>query len=700
MTLAICALLAAVNHAPKFDFEQRAASLKVVLQNLSEKSGTPLKAAPAIAEEIVLVVAKGAELEEIKSQIAKALDATWTKASDADYLNRTPAQTREILSRHLAYRRKLVDEALTEIKKPLEKEFDGGSLAAGLLAMPSQEQIQNDPAQGRRAYDEERRLFGNGPAARLIRRLVLACRPQELSLIGPYERAVFRATPTSKQFGFDPSKLDEALKAYSKEQTAWIKAARAVEFPGDRLSRVVSDPRVQLSYPVEVPSSFKLVIRRGDMANLFLVNLMWESDASLNRVVAQLSVDDPMRRFLDAAILPRTPDALDPLVELSQNTQLFNERIMGLNKGALGEPIKPETLELILHPDRFDPLGFGASDGLFAAARHLGKNIVASLSDVAANATWFLSRENPLRLNAFLRAQLDSGALRKEEDGDWWRFVPADLYEASLQFTPRSAIASLTKSIQSKGRLDVRDYASYAYQSKRITRIGLGDVYMMLLDPSTSSGLDRTDWNALRLYGSFDRNAQTRLEQGAQFPYAGLNPEQKRIVDRIVFADEIQSEQLIDANSSRLLGKPIEPTEAFVAGVPPNAYVYARVQSLPVIVAYGKDASGKVKPLRTLNEWTLATIEVDGKGNPEFMNRYGVGGLVGYAMGQSKAIALRVYLAEGVWKESPILVLEPPENPNPVSWDKLPPAVAESIRKSIELKKNPPSTGGTVRPPI
>lgn len=699
MIIAACALLAGALSPLKLDFEQRAAALKVVLQNLGEKGGVSLKAAPAVADEVVLVVAKGASVEEIKTQIAKALDATWTKASDADYLNRTATQTKAIYDRHLALRRKMVDEALSELRKPLEKEFDGGSLAAGLLALPSREQVQSDPIAARRFYDEERRLFGGSPASRLIRRLLAACRLEDLAAIGPYERAVFRASPTARQFGFDRRPLDQARAAYAAEQQAWIDAAKAVEFPEDPQGRMVSDPRSQLRNPTEIPNSFKLVVRRGDMANLFMANLVWLEENGMSRTVAQMSVDDPQRRFLDTAILPQKPDADDPVVEFSAKTLLFNERIMSLNSGVAKSAMKPEMLELILHPDLDDPLSFGTSDGFSAAAGYLKKNIVASLSDRAANTTWFLNREKPMRVNEFLRGQVDSGALQLVEEGNWRRYSPSDRYEANLEFTPRIAIAFLTQSIHSKGRLDVRDYATYAYQSKRISRTGLGDIYLMLLDSSASSGLDRTDWNALRLYGSFDRVSQARLEQGEHFRYSGLSAEQKKIVDRIVYADEIQSEQIIDANSYQVTGKSVEPTEAFANGVPPGAFVYARVQSMPVIVAYGKESGGKFKPLRTLNEWTLASIETEMKGNEEMLSRYGVSGLAGYAMGANKTISLRVSLGPNIWKETNIIVLEPAENASPAAWDKLPPKVVESIRASIELKKDPTSAGRTVRPP-
>lgn len=699
-SLWVFALTASSPRAPvEFDLEQRAASLQVVLKNLSERSGVPMKAAPAIANEIVLIAAKNTTVEELKSQLAKTLDATWTKASDAEYLIRTPAQTKAIYDRHLAYRRELVDEAMAELKKPLEKVFDGGSLAAGLLALKSRYSSQNDPVANRQTYDEERRLFGNGPAARLVRRLLLACRPVDLASIGPYSRAVFKANPTTRQYGFVQDQLQTAIETYAVEQSAWVKAASSVSFTDRDPSRLVSDPRGQLAYPTQVPSDFKLVVLRGDMANLFMVNLVWPGNEGRSQVVAQLSVEDPMRKFLDSTIFPKATDGQDPLVPLSSQTILFNKRTAGLNQGLVIAPLDAESLELILNPERHDPNSFGVSDGLLAAAQHLNKNVVAALPDMAASLAWFVTRENPQRVGAFLRDLIASGTINSEDDGGWLRMRPTDEFEAMLHFTQRDAMAFLTQSVHRNGRLDVRDYATYAYRSKRVTRVGLGEVYLMLLDPSVSSGLDRTDWSALQLYGSFDRINRARLEQGARFLYTGLSSEQKKIVERMTFAGEIQNEERIDADSVRLKGPSIEPTEAFANGVPPEAVVYAKANSIPVILAYGKDSKGKVTPLRTVNESTVAVLETEAKGNEEKMRQFGVSGLAGYAMGQQRMISLRIELAPNLWRESTISVLEPNEDAQPGPWEGLPENLVESIRQSIDRKNQPP-VSPPIRPPL
>lgn len=700
-SLAALALLLTVSKAQTptiVDFESKAAPLSVILKRLSDQTGTSLRATTALGDEVVFLSVRGSSLAEIKEQLAKALDAGWSKNSATEYLNRTSAQTRALYDRHLVLRRRMVDGALADLSSVLEKKFDGGALAAGLLSLPPRSTIANDPLAARRGYEEERRLFEGGPLGRLVRRLVLACRPEDLAGVGPYERRVFSPNPTAAQFGFDPDKFEAAAKAFSLEQQAWLDAAKAVTFSDLPEGRMVSDPRGQLRYSPALPAELRLVIRRGDMAQLFMANLVMPADGGISHVVAQLMVDDNQRRFLDASMLAK-PDEKDPPIELSANSQALARRMSDVLTGARGTPPSAELLELLLRPETTDPLSLSVSDGLFALARSRGKNIVARLPDTAFNIAWFASRESPLRINAFRRSLLDSGTLTETDDGDWLRYVPADSYETSLQFTARRPMGQLITSMSLKGRLDIRDYADYAYRSKRITRTGLGEMYMMMYDASASSGLDRTDWDGLRLYGSFDANAQRALEAGAKYPFGGLNPEQKKIVERIVYGDVIQSEVAIEPGTRQHLSLPVEPTQDFASGLPAGGFVTAHVKAMPVLVAYGKGGKGSARPLRTLNEPTLATILLEGIGNEEMMKRYGVSGLTGFAMGEQKMISLRVELRPGLWKSSTISVLEPDPNALPVDWEKLPEERVKAIKQSIEQLKNRAPDIRPVRPP-
>ena len=391
----------------------------------------------------------------------------------------------------------------------------------------------------------------------------------------------------------------------------------------------------------------------------------------------------------------------DPFVELSPESTEFSSRMREAFTGRTSAQITPRMRELMLGVESNDPLGWAVGDALFSYARAKGTHVVARVPDSALALAFFASSEQPLRVHAFMKALLDSGTMQRSEANGWTVLSPPDRFESALDFTPRKAVAELVKAVLAQGRLDIRDYARYAFESKRLNRGGFGDFFLAMIDRSVLGASDRTDWSSLRLYGSFNAIEQRALEAGSSFPFGGMNAEQRKIVERIVFAGEIRSETQMGDGSAHMRGAPVEPTEAFPTGVPVGCSVTGRATSVPTLVAYGKGADGKVRPLRSLNLYTLATIETEVIGNPGMTASYGVANLVGYAPGAEKLVALRVQVAPNLWKESPITVADYDPNTTPVPWDKLPDPFPKQIADAIEQlkaqKAKPPTRG--VPPP-
>lgn len=677
-----------------FDFETKAASLGQVVERLSAQTGAKIKASPKLAHEIVFVHAKGVRLEDLKAKLAETVAGVWTRDGDTEYLTRSAAQDKAIWTAHIALRRKLVDEALKDAKSVLEWPFDARTLAEGLVALPTEEEVGKDPTAARARSVRQRTLFARAPLARLLNRLVLACNPNDLAAVGPFERAVFSASPTRMQRVFDRKQAEAALAAFGKEQQAWIEEAAKVGFAQDPNGMIVSDPRGQVgTSPTQ--SAFTLEVRRGEMTALFNVNLLGDRGQWGRGVMSQSMFADPARKFLDAQMTPGPPIADDPVVELSEDSKEFSDRMREAFTGRTAVSMGVRMQELMLGVERNDPLSWVVSDALEAYAKAKGLNVIAAVPDSALSTAFFVSREQPLRVHGFMKSLLDSGAMQLAEAGGWAVLAPADRFEAALDFTPRSAVATLVKAVFAQGRLDVRDYARYALESKRLNRGGIGDWFLAMIDRSVLGASDRTDWNSLRLYGSFNAMQQRDLEAGARYPYGAMDLEQRKIVERIVYAGEILSEVQSGGGTTQWTSTAVEPTEAFAMGVPPDCTVTARGKSVPTLVAYGKGLDGRVRPLRGLGAYTVAEIEAEVLGDPQRMSSYGVAGLVGYAPGTNRLVLLRVEIAPKLWKETAITVSDFDPNATPVPWDKLPEPYPQQIAAAIEQvkarKANPPA---------
>lgn len=654
-----------------FDFDSKAASVRQLVARLSAETGEKLGASAELAQKIVFVHAHGVTPANLKTRLADVLQAEWTMKSGVNTLVRTPALEKRIWVEHLAYRRKLVDVALEDARKHLESAFDAKALAKKVIDLGDAESTNGDPAAMQRMYQERQEVYRSGPLARLLARLVLACDPSDLAAVGPYERRVFRIDPTVMQRGFDNSKYQAAVDAFAIEQQAWIDEAAKANLGEAKGSRMVSDPRVQLEIPPHIPPAY-LEVARGEMTSLFNVNLrLADIQAPFEPIVAQLSFADPARKFLDRQANPPTPAADDPVVDLSDESKEFQKRMIEAFMTSQPASMSPRMRDMVLHLDTNDPLAWTVSDALSAYAATRQENLIAAIPDSALLIGFMLGRDQKVRVGSFIRALQESGTMELREKDGWGDMRPIDRYEAEIDFTPRTATIDLMRSTMAAGRLDIHDYAKYAFESGRLNRGGLGDYFLAMYDRSVLGTSDQTDWKALQLYGSFTSDQQNRLEAGARIPLTGMNRDQRRIVERIVYAKKLNGATTFEA---------VEPTQSFALGLPSTCVVSATVRKTPVIVAYGRGPDGVVRPLRGLNAYTLATIEAEIVGDPGKMASYGVTGLVGYAAGADKAITLRVEPAPGAFAQSNITVPDYSATATPTSWDKLP----DPLRKQVE----------------
>ncbi|HLK17014.1 MAG TPA: hypothetical protein VKT78_19570, partial [Fimbriimonadaceae bacterium] len=556
----------------------------------------------------------------------------------------------------------------------------------------------DDPALQTQNYAKLRTLSTKGPMARLIDRLALACNPDDLAAVGPFERHVFRAEPTVMQSGFDPDRLRDAQSAFAAEQSAWRDAASRDTFPQDPGGRMVSDPRTQVDREPTLAGTC-LEVKRGEMSALFMLNLLDEGPGATGLgVLSQAVYADPARTFLDAQGTPAAPAGDDPLVELGDAGKTLQRLILDMRDAKAGTATRADLAKLLANVKASDPLSWMASDILAGYAKASGNNVVAAVPDYAFTMTVFASQGKPPRVRQAMRALQDSGTLEVAEGGGWATVTPVDRYEAELDFTPREAMEYLLKTALEQGRVNIPQFAKYAYASRRLNRGGIGEILLMLLDRSVMEASDRTSWKALQLFGSLSPEEQAALYDGGALAYALMGPDQRRIIERMVYADRLDRE----TGPTQRTFRSVEPTDVYAQGVPATCTIRAKSRLNTVIAAYARGADGKNHPMRGLDVNNLAGIEVSVRGNPELMASYGVGNLVGYALGKARIVSLRVEVEPGVVIESSITVNEFDADATPVPWDKLPEPYAKNIAAAIELAKtqraNQPGRGAP--PPL
>lgn len=681
------------------DFNPRADNLRSIVAQLGQATGEKLDVDGDIAHEVVFVQMGKTDGKAIRDEIAKAVVGTWVSKDGVLVLERTPTQKTEIWNEHLAIRRKEVDRALDVMAKELEKPFNARALLDGLNKLPSEAPASADRQAAMARYQAQQKLFDMSPLARLMRRMLLACDRNDLAAVGPHERRLFRFRANKRQGRIGEAAFRTAAAQFAKEQAAWIDVTANNPFPDDRNGRMVSDPRSQTRISEKAALDAELVVLRGEMAGLFNVNLMGNSEHFGRTTLTQLSVPDASREFLNTAFAGIPADQKDPLVKLSDESQIVADAVKTMMARDGSYAASPELLKLISDVGQKEPLGWIVSDVFSSYSEQKGMNVVAALPDQAFMLAVFGNSDKP-RVYQSISNLVKSGTLKLEQEGSWHRFTPVDRWEAVVEFTPRPAMAKLIKSLMEKGRVDVRDYATYAFESKRLNRGGLADIFSMMIDPAMIGSMDFASWDGMRLYGSFTPKTRQELEQGATINYAGLNGAQKQIVERIIYRDVIRSDERIDQHTTMNGKVTIEPTDTYVNGLPPGAQIVSKATNSETIVAYGKDGSGKTRVLRTINPWTLAHVLGEGLEDKSVQTKYGLSNLIGFAPGVDRLLSLRIVVAPGLWKETPLMIPGHDENAKPVAWERLPEKQRKQIEDAIkQYKDSRPAQGGITPPP-
>jgi len=682
MLLSIALVLASQN--PKLDFHCNATNLSSILASLSKQVGTKLEAEGTLGNQILFIDVKDVPLSSLKEKIAHAVAGTWRQREGREVILRLPAQETGVFNEQVKVRTEQFRAELATQAKALDKPFDAKALLQGLLAIQDKDGVQLSRAQ----YEQQMALQARSPYSRFLTRLLLAARPEDLAAVGPYERRLFKLNPTRRQSGLDRAKYQAAVKILEAEQKQWLEAIAGIDFTSTQ-GRTVSDPRTQ-TQPVDPNAEYMITFSRGDMTGLGMANLGPAKDADDHTgqsVMMQIHLAGPQRDFLNGLANQRA-SGTDPEVELSPLSKAFLTRFMQFSQARSTGAPSEEVKSLLMNPHKTDPLALIVSDTLKQYAAVNKANVVACLPDSAFMWSTAIAANGNPRLMTMIDGLRQSDSLEHHKDDGWTTFTPINRYEEELNFTARVPLADLMASIERHGRLDLEDYATYAYRSGRVARLAIGEYYLMILDSTLMSGMDQTNWFALRLYGSLNEKEREKIASGGSIPIASMSPGQKAIVERMIFRDALRSETITDTGWSMSLGpRAVEPSDAYANKVPDGAMLTGRKKDVPVLFAYGKREDGKVRPLREVDPYGIAHMETEIVGNVEQMKNYGIPNLVGYAPATSRKVVLRIVTEPGVWLEAAVKTHLVDPNASPVAWDKLSDQSKNEISKAMEILK-------------
>ena len=676
--MSLLTLIVTVMLAPNISFEAKAGSVGPILEQLSAQTGTKFKSTPSLARETLLVKVKDVSLADLKLKLAEALDAKWVTEAGTEYLKREQAQVQEIKNRHLNLRQQYLEAELAKLQNEVETPFDPAGLASGLQSMvfSSGEPVEDGSSRAQKRM--RRSLVRQSPTSRLLNRILLACDPNQLAAIEPYERRLFVVSPTRRQGGIDPKKLSFALAEFAINQSKWRRATAGLNIPRELSYSEGIDPRGQIAIPPNLGGLLQLEVIRSDMPGLFVAELYYYRPDGRPEPLFQRWVGAPEPLLKDPS---SAPNHEDPEVRISPSSQVLLDLQEARSKrNAMS--ISDAERTALLHPDQEDPLSFLASDCLIAIAASKQTNLVATIPDDAFQVVNTMAQNRQLQVQRVRDALMDGGVVSFTDSPGWSIVKPCDQYESSLTYTPRPILANMMASLDSQGWLNVEAYSEYAFGTQRVSPYGVGEQYLALFEPSVMTPIVRLDWDTLRLYGSLSSSQKLTLNSGRPWLVSNLSKAQKSLVDRIIYRSALNSEDILTETESSL-GPRIEPTTEFVDGLPAESALSIRGKPGQALFAYGRTKTGKIKTFGPVTTYQVPWLE---NGTAYWMK-----GVVGYALHKQRKVAFRIEVGEGNWKEILLNIPEYNAALKPVPWTQLPPLYVKTIQSNIARNNASPA---------
>jgi hypothetical protein len=602
-------------------FRQGATRVPAILDALSKETGIPLKASPYFENEVLVVSVKERPIREVLGKLADAVSGQWRFEGGAYLLARDLKKTQEEERESNARRVEQVKELQAGAREMLAKDFSPQTLED---AARQREDLETK-MQGRIDYEVWRKyeqLANLGPFQRAAMRLLVGIDPKILAGIGPRDRVVFSTSPTSMQRPIG-GHATAAIEQLIGEQRLW--ADVQAQMPGD-------DERRMFVGSFETPrKAFKKPIGKV----LFIANRSaWSDDVDFSMLVVDVDgkavgrvdlQEDSLRRHVPEERKTEN-ESRDPigLSEASKRfTDLASARMTGIgSKSAWQQPAR-DLVELLLQPEKVDPLSFILSDVLLQLADRKKMDLMAVAND--ADLLWMSTVGTKNKGLTVGTAEKMFGETLKYDDSSGWMTVrPADPYQARLDRLDRHAMGGLFRAIDKEGRLSLDSIASYLLKS-RGPNVFVTQMICRLLDPQVVADFwQKGDEDALRLYATLTPIQRQALRGGQKLAYGSLSPQQQALVRRLTYGSDVNVTSSasfeVEPTESDLSdfvgieGLSAEPTELLPRGIPAATQVSLTAGQTMVLYAYDGTEDG---PLAFGEELESIATQLYFKEHPE-----------------------------------------------------------------------------------
>jgi hypothetical protein len=364
--------------------EVRAASAPIAIAELSKQIGFPLEAMPSTANDFVAIRIEKVPIHRLMTEVAEVTNAAWEPSGSGFRLVRTDRTTAKEAAEERAELLKRIQDSLGKLKARSVEEAtfndQTAQRSADRLATLSEQQNSGQP----NLWADIQRLNSSGPPYRLMRKIMESLDAETIASVPANRRFVFADRPNRIQRQL-PKVVQAHVGQFMAEQAIWAKAiTRARERRGASEyfymenasapgNRIVGKIILGLSRHNQMP---------GITANLTILDT---GGRTLGTATETLGWNPTTygSALADAQKLGEKEAA----IEFKGKSQLMHEAITAAfqssrqNNGIIKVDLSPELREMLLNPEKDEPLSHLASDTLFSIAKSKRINLVANVPD-------------------------------------------------------------------------------------------------------------------------------------------------------------------------------------------------------------------------------------------------------------------------------------------------------------------------------
>lgn len=538
----LLSLLATVSMSPQdmnkiVSAEVKASSAPVAIAELSKQVGFPLEAMASTKEDILIIKVKDVPLGVLLQKIASTTNTEWEQTASGYRLTRTDPIRRKEYEEDQEKLAQQIQTSLDKYRKTTAEEKEVTDRSAQQVAerlMTLMEMQQS--GQPGMDWREQQRLNSQGPAYRMMRKISVMLDSKTLASIPEGQNVVMSNLPNRMQKPL-PGNVQPLVQTFIKEQTTWVKAMKMAR---DRRAGQQHYYYENLTDPSQRKiGKVLLIMNRSSQMRGIQVRLVISDDKGRQLGQAQDNFGWDYESFNSKMQEVQKTAVNEPEIKFTGTSKALQEALQEAYKSAevnRGQPdiqVSEEIKQILLNPEKNEPLSFVATDCIFETARIKDADIVCSAPDMMMLGSGPVGTGG-VKPSVFLAA-LTTYSMETEVKDNWITLKPQVPSASRKARTDRVVLGQYLRQAMKEGRVSLDNRASYAFRSGK-TQEEYMPMFMLTMIGLLKSGMEYGgDWDTLRLYGSLTPPQRQAAKTGQPIPFRALQAPQWEILRHVVF---------------------------------------------------------------------------------------------------------------------------------------------------------------------